>query len=240
MRASERPKTEVLLPFSVGLLQVGLLLLGPNAAITTGLNIVAFLALGAVLPARPWRTAAIASVPGLVFGLVRAGLDSSGTFLMVFLASPLVVAFSAVLVKGGAMLVARAGDEPTADPTGVAGASPRRRKAFETKAQRGRFLVVLVLVLVIAGTVVSRWGGREADSRAAARADQIQAALAGVTAQSLQVDSLTGAMGEGPGPPGGAYNTQSLRPTASEPRPRSRCGCSTAASGWWSRPRARS
>lgn len=209
MTVSDRSQVEVLLPLAAGLLVVGVSAVGLGSGATTLLDMAVFLALGTVLPKRVWRTAAIATAPGLVVGLVRAGSDSVGLFLVVVVASPLVIALSALLVKGGALLVARAGDSPSPTPNGP-GRGGRRRKAFETKEQRGRFLVVLAILLVAGTSALSDWGAAEADRRAAAREEQIRTALAGRTPQSLQIEGLTGTAADRPGLPGGPYDRATL------------------------------
>ena len=210
MSQTDRPLVRVLLPLAAGLASIGVSSLGFDPGVGVVLAMVVFLALGAALPTRPWRTAAIASVPGLVVALVRAGADSLGLFLVVAATSPLFVALSALLVKGGALLVARAGAQPSAVPDALPGARRPRRKAFDTKEQRGRFLVVLALLLVIGGVALSRWGADEADRRANIREEQIRTALAGRTPESLLVDGLANASGDRPGLPGGPYDAASL------------------------------
>ena len=193
---------------AAGLLAVGVSAVGLDSGVSTLLEVAIFLGLGTVLPTRVWRTAAIATAPGLVVGLARAGSESLGLFLVVLVASPLLIALSALLVKGGALLVARAGDSPA--PAAPGRGEPPRRKLFETKEQRGRFLVVLAIVLVVGARALSGWGGAEADRRAAARAEQIRTALAGHTTESLQIEGLTSAGADSPGLPGAPYHRATL------------------------------
>lgn len=212
MSRSDRPLVGVLLPLAAGLASVGVSALGLDPGVASVLAMVVFVALGAAHPARPWRTAAIASMPGLVVALVLVGSESLGLFLVVVATSPLYVALSALLVKGGALLVARADARPSAVPTTVPGRGQPRRRAFETREQRGRFLVVLALLLVIGGIALSRWGAGEADRRAEVRQGQIRTALVGQTPESLRVDGVTTAFGDRPDLPGGPYDTTTLGP----------------------------
>lgn len=212
MNPSDRSLVGVLLPLAAGLASLGVWALGFDSGISTVAAMAIFLALGAALPERPWRTAAIASTPGLVVALVRAGSDSMGLLLVVVATSPLYVALAALLVKGGTLLVARAGARPSAVPTTVSGRAQPRRRAFETKEQRGRFLVILALLLFIAGVALSRWGAGEADRQAEVREGQIRTALVGQTPESLRVDGVTTAFGDGPDLPGGPYDTAALGP----------------------------
>ncbi len=200
---------EILLPVAAGLLLTGVSAVGRSGGATTVAHAIVFLGLGAVLPARPWRSAALASAPGFLVGLVRAGSDSLGSLLVVVVVTPLIVALGALMVRAGTLLAAR----PDAPPTGEPRPDPaRRRRRFETKEQRGRFLVVLVLVLVVASRAFHAWGAAEADRRAAAREQEIRTALEGRTLQSLRIDHVRSTSGAGPGLPGGPYDGATLGP----------------------------
>lgn len=200
---------EILLPVAAGVLLVGVSAVWLDSGATMVANVMVFLGLGAVLPAHPWRSAALASAPGFLVGLVRAGSDSLGSLLVVVVVTPLIVALAALMVRAGALLVAR----PDAPPTGEPPPGPgRRRRRFETKEQRGRFLVVLVLLLVVASRAFDAWGAAEADRRAAAREQEMRTALEDRTLQSLRTDYVRSISGADPGLPGGPYDQATLGP----------------------------
>ena len=188
---------EVLLALATGLLIVGL-----NSAVPVGggavLGLMALLALGAVLPEHPWRTGAIAAAPIVVVAVVAAAGDSLGAAALLLVASPVLAAVCAATVKGGAMLAA-----PSTEPK----AGDRRWRPFETQAQRGRFLVIVAVVLVTGTSYCRNLGAGDADRAAAQRVEEIRAALEGQDAESLRRASLgSGLTGRGD-VPGGPYRS---------------------------------
>jgi hypothetical protein len=79
---------------------------------------------------------------------------------------------------------------------------------FDSQLNRGRFLIV-VFVLVIAGVLVlNGWGAGAADKEARRRTAQIEAALRGHTPADLQPALLAQAYSAtAPGLPGGPYRS---------------------------------
>ena len=75
--------------------------------IAAGIVLATVVTLGAALHDHPWRTAAIAVLPGVGVSLARAPNDSFGHLVLVSLASPIVVIVAGLLVKGGGTLVHR-------------------------------------------------------------------------------------------------------------------------------------
>ncbi len=171
------------MPLGAGLalIAVGWALPRPVAS-TVGL--VTLLGLGAVIPERPWRTAALTASPSLVASLVHATGESAASVGLVVLLSPLLVAFATLVIMGGRLLVGHQPD--AAPPVESADDFGRRWKPFETKAQRGRFLVIVAILVVVGSGFLSRCGSAEADRDASRRAEEIRTALNGRSPQSLQ------------------------------------------------------
>lgn len=191
-------EAELLLPLTAGLLSVAV-----HSAVPVGwallLDLLVLLALGAVLPGHPWRTGAVAAIPAIVAALVRAAGDSMGTFAVLLIASPVFLALTVLVVKGGALLVA-----PPPEPR-TAG---RRWRPFETQAARGRFLVIVAVVLVVGVSWSRNLGAGEADRAAGRRVEEIRGALQGQTVESLRQASLRQSLtGDGAGVPGGPYRS---------------------------------
>lgn len=209
MGSGER-EIAVLLPIAAGLILVALPYVVPVGTITVVVDVVTLLALGAVLPQRPWRTGAIAAFPTIVGAVLRAAGESPALFALAVIGSPIVVAIFTLLVKGGAMFL-RPGTNEAGDPEFRAQEGGRRRwRPFETKVQRGRFLIVVAVLLLIGSRALSNCGAEEADRLAARRASEIRAALSGRTPESVHVEGMTGAFEDGPGLPGGPYRHASL------------------------------
>ena len=200
IRQTNEKGAELLLPLAGGLLMVG-----TNSTVPLGgaglLGLLVLLALGAVLPEHPWRTGAIAAGPMMVAAVAAVAGDSLGASALFLVASPILVAIFAAAVKGGAMLAA-----PASEPR----AGDGRWRPFETQAQRGRFLVIVAVVLVIGTSYCRNLGNGEADRAAARRVEEIRGALEGHTAESLRRASIgSGLSGRGV-VPGGPY--RSTRP----------------------------
>lgn len=188
---------EVLLPLATGLLIVGI-----DSVVAVGgaglLGLMVLLTLGAVLPGKPWRTGAIVAAPIVVAAVVTAAGDSLGASALLLVASPVLVALCAAVVKGGAMLAAPATEPKAGD----------RRRPFETQAQRGRFLVIVAVLLVVGTSYCRNVGAGEADRAAARRVAEIRAALEGHTAASL----LGASIGPSLSVPGGPYRSMTPGP----------------------------
>ena len=209
-RSGER-EIAVLLPLAAGLILAALPYVVPVGTITVVVDVVTLLALGAVLPQQPWRTGAIAASPTIVGAVLRAAGESPALFALAVIGSPIVVAIFALLVKGGAVFLRPAGANETGDPEKRAQEGGRRRwRPFETKTQRGRFLIVVAVLLLIGSRALSNWGAEEADRLAALRASEIHAALSGRTPESVRVEGMTGAFEDRPGLPGGPYRHATL------------------------------
>lgn len=176
-------ETALLLPLIAGLLAVALARVVPVEPVVTVIDLVILLALGAALPDKPWRTAAISGVPGLVVLLARLHDRSAATIALTLALLPLAFLFTGILVKAGAALAERPARRVT---------EGRRRKPFETRAQRGRFLLVLLVVVLLGGRWLHDWGREEVDRDAARRADEVRRALTNRTPLSLQVAVLGG------------------------------------------------
>lgn len=193
---------QLLLPLATGLLIVAL-----GAAVPAGgaalLVLLVMLTLGAVVRGHAWRTGAIAAAPVVVAAVGGAAGESLGTAAVLLLASPVLVAVLAAAAKGGSLLVAHS-DGPDA---GAGGWRP-----FETQAQRGRFLVIVAVLLVVGGMWLRNLGAGEADRAAARRVAEIRAALAGQTAATLQGTALSFLVDGGGAVPGGPY--RSVQPGA--------------------------
>lgn len=127
--------------------------------------------------------------------------------------SPVAVLVAGLVIAGAALVAPRLG----------------RWRPFETKAQRGRFLVVVGAVAVIGTTWLSNWGAADADAAAARRAEEIRAALDGRTPESIRRDSLLrlySGEGDYPGGPyrGAAFDGERFTATAEvRKRLQSRC-----------------
>lgn len=202
------------MPVAVGLVLAALPFVVPQRGLIVALDIAALLALGAWRQEKPWRSGAIVALPGAAVALARATDDSLGSFALVASTSPVVVAVSGLLVKAGGLLVHRADQEPASGPGDASGGHGRghRRKLFETKPQRARFLVIVAAVLGIGVSLLEWWGAEEADRRASERAEEIQTALAGRTPESLLIEGVMGSSAL----PGGPYRFASLGPGAFE------------------------
>lgn len=201
-------EAELLLPLAAGLALLAVSYATSNGAWTGVLNLVTLLALGAIVPENPWRTGAIAATPGVFAAVLAAANRPMGTLALIVVLSPLVLVVAGLLVKGGALLVARSED---ASPGGQHGASAKHRwRPFETKAQRGRFLVVIAVLVLVGSSWLSNWGASEANRAAARRVDEIRSALAGHTPESLRRDALMHGYGGDSGVPGGPYRVTSL------------------------------
>lgn len=124
---------QVLLPLAAGLVFVSAAYTLSSVGLLTALNLVVMLALGAVIHERPWRTGAIATLPGLVFALLRAADDSAGSLAIMVAISPLAVAISGLVVRGGRLLAphpatdsADLGANASGDAAGGSPLAPRR------------------------------------------------------------------------------------------------------------------
>lgn len=213
---SQTGAARLLLPLVAGVLAAGLgeVLPAPAAFVVHG---VLPLTLGALLPSHPWRSGVLFAAPALCVMVARAGAASAGLVAFVVVTSPVVVLIAGLLVKGGAVLFPRGGHGADRDGPTVERRGGPRRGLFETKAQRGRFLVVLALVLVAAAAGIDNWGAAEADRMAARRAEEISDALAGASPADLRPRLLGAAYGGlGERPPGGPYTW--LRPGTDELR----------------------
>lgn len=210
----------VLLPFAAGLLLVALPYVVPVGSITVVIDLVTLLVLGAVLPQQPWRTGAIAALPTIVGAVLRAAGESPAVFALAVLGSPLAVALFGLVVKGGALFLRPASTKEAGElEEDAEEGGGRRWRPFETKAQRGRFLIVVAVLFLVGSRALSNWGAEEADRMAALRASEIQDALSGRTPQSVHVEAMTGAFEDRSGLPGGPYQqasfgTNSFRATA--------------------------
>lgn len=162
-------------------------------------NLAALLALGAVLRNDPWRAGGIAAVPLVVAMVLDRGLSPLRAVGVTLVAVPFVLVGSALVSRAGSMLVA-ADEEGTAEP-GAGG----RRGRFDTKARRGRFLVVLGIAVALANGACSAWGTRAADQKAAAREAEIRRALDPMTADQVMPRVLAVLDSSGEGLPGGPY-----------------------------------
>lgn len=201
-------EAELLLPLAAGLALLAVSYATPDGAWTGLLSLVTLLALGAMVPENPWRTGAIAGSPGVFAAVLEAANRSMGALALIVVLSPVVLVVAGLLVKGGSLLVGRSED---ASPGEQRGAPVEHRwRPFETKAQRGRFLVVVAVLVLVGSSWLSNWGAAEADRAAARRVDQIRSALAGHTPESLRRAGLSYAYGGGGGVPGGPYSTTSL------------------------------
>ena len=198
-RTSQR-ETAFLLPLIVGLFSVALERAIPDA-LSTLAYVVTLLGLGALLPDKPWRSAAIASLPGACLLLARSPGRPLATVLLTIVLFAASVGFSGLLVKAGALLAQRSRRDHASHPGDT---PPGPWKPFQTKAQRGRFLVVLLVIVLIGGQRLSVWGRDEVDREADRRAAQMRTALNGRSPKSLQIDIFK-AGNEGTTPPGGPY-----------------------------------
>jgi len=197
---TEPGAAHLLLPLATGLL-IGAI----NAVVPFGaaglVGLMLLLTLGAVLPGHPWRTGAIAAAPTVLAAVVAGAGDSLGAAALFLVASPVLVAIFAAAVKGGSMLVASTTEPKTGDG---------RWRPFETQAQRGRFLVIVAVLLVIGTSYCRNLGAGEADRLADRRVESLRSALAGQTAETLlQATLRSGFTGTGT-VPGGPY--RSARP----------------------------
>ena len=175
-------------------------------------NLVLILALGAVVRENPWRAGALASLPLMGVVLIRTGTTSALALAVAVVVGPVFLVISALLAKAGSMLVARGPDE--AAPDGLAPVGPTGRRAmFDTKAQRGRFLVIVALVVMMVTGTVSAVSSRAADRKAEERVAEIRLALNGKTPEELVPGMIVGFIGDdsvGPVLPGGPYEV--IRP----------------------------
>jgi len=102
---------------------------------------------------------------------------------------------------------------------------------FDSQRNRGRFLVVVFVLLFIGARIVTGWGAKEADRESARRASEIRTALEGRTADALRPAFLPGRSGAAV--PGGPYDTViSDQDGGSGRASRSAGASSPAASGW--------
>lgn len=190
LRDVPQQRASVLLPFAAGLFIVAVAQLAVPAivmAVTVGVLV----AVGAVVPERPWRTAAIAEAPVLVLALARAVGQSIALVGVVVLTLPLVLAISVLLLKAGA---------------GLRRERPAGGGVFATKARRGAFLIAMVAVLVVGNAVFTQRWSDAVYGRALQRQEEIRSALRGRTPQSLQAQALARAFsGAGDALPGGPY-----------------------------------
>lgn len=201
--ANRRRQADILLALAAGLVLVGLARVLP-ASLSSIAGVVTLLALGAVVRHAPWRTGALAAAPAVVAGLVRAAGESLSSVAVIVVLAPLLVAICALVVKGGGYLVDRRSD--AAGPTDEDGSSGGRRwRPFETKAQRGRFLVIVAVLVVVGGGLLSTCSGDQADRVASRRAEEIRVALEGRSPASLQ----TG-LAMNPELPGGPYRVAAV------------------------------
>lgn len=199
-RTSQR-ETAFLLPLIVGLFNVALARAVPVGDVTTLALVATLLGLGAVLPEKPWRSAAIASLPGACLLLLRSPGKPIAIVLLTVVLFAGSVGLRGLLVKGGHLLVQRSHRDHASHRDDT---PPEPWKPFQTRAQRGRFLVVLLAIVLIGGQRLSVWGKDEADREADRRAAQIRTALNGRSPKSLQIDIFKGA-NDGTTPPGGPY-----------------------------------
>lgn len=199
-RTSPR-ETAFLLPLIAGLFSVALARAIPSDLVSTLAYVVTLLGLGAVLPAKPWRSAAIGSLPGACLLLARSPGKPIAIALLTIVLFAVSVGINGLLVKGGALLAQRSRRDHAAHRDDT---PPGPWKPFQTKAQRGRFLVVLLAIVLIGGQRLSVWGSDEVDREADRRAAQIRTALNGRSPKSLQIDIL-GSANAGTTPPGGPY-----------------------------------
>ena len=186
---------ELLLPLAAGLLIIGISAAVPVAG-SALLGLLVLLTLGAVHPGHPWRAGVLAAAPTILASLVTAAAHSLGLFATLLAGSPILVAIYAAAVHGGSLLVA-----PATEPRAGAG----RWRPFETQAQRGRFLVIVALLLVIGVSWSANVGAGEADRAASRRAEEIRGALEGQTAESLRRTSLISGFTAEWDVPGGPY-----------------------------------
>ncbi len=196
----------MLLAVAAGLALAALPLAVSRPGVVTGVDIAVLLGMGALLPERPWRTGVIVATPGVLAGLLRAAVDGSEVpFPVLVLASPVALVISGLIVKVGAALVERR-DQDSSDPRQPAPRGDgRRRRPFETKAQRARFLVLLTTVFVIGSSLLDNWGAGEVDEAARRREAEIRSALEGRTAEQISTQGIAGIYGDGPDLPGGPY-----------------------------------
>ena len=183
MAMDSEERRGIWVPLAVGFVLVAVRqVLSPPVAVAV--TVAVLLGLGALLPRRPWRTAVIAALPGLAAGLVVGLRHSVGWAALALVLFPVGVAVTALLVKGGSLLVLR--PEPGSAPV-AAGYRPKR---FETKAQRGRLLVIVAAVVVVGGVFLRSWGTAEVDRMADRRVAAIRAALDGLDPNTLRLDPL--------------------------------------------------
>ncbi len=81
-----------------------------------------------------------------------------------------------------------------------------RWRPFETKAQRGRFLVILGALVLVGVPWLSNWSAQGADRAAAVRAEEIRTSLSGHTPEALRMAGISADQGL----PGGPYRMASL------------------------------
>ena len=122
--------------------------LGQVPAIAIAVTVGTLVGLGAVVPERPWRTAAIAEAPGLALAVAKAARDSLGLVGLVVVMSPLVLVISVVLVGTGAAL-RREHDEHRTRNAGKTAGGPggdpgwaRRDRSRGAFSEHGRALAV--------------------------------------------------------------------------------------------------
>lgn len=204
-------EVEILLPLAAGLILVALPYVVSVSTVTVVMDVVLLLVLGTVLPRNPWQTGAIAMLPTVVGAVLRAAGDSLAVFGLVVLASPLAVAIAGLVVKAGAVFI-RSANKDQEGQLGEDGEQSEARgwRPFETKVQRGRFLIIVAVLFFIGSSFLSNWGAKEADRMAAQRASEIRTALAGRRPDSLQVEGISGVAEGRPGLPGGPYQTAAL------------------------------
>ena len=194
----------VLLPLTAGLILLAVSRVTPDGAAGV-LSLITLFGLGALVPDRPWRTGAIAASPTVAAAVLVAAVEgSTGSAVLFVVGSPLLFAFAGLLVKGGALLVAR--DAVSGDPGHV----EHRWRPFETKAQRGRFLVIVATIVMVGSVWISNWGSAQVDRAAAVRIEQIRSSLAGRTPESIRIQGVIGAAAGGPELPGGPYRGAGL------------------------------
>ena len=197
-------EAELLLPLTAGLMLLAVSRATPDG-VAGVLSLISLFALGALVPDRPWRTGAIAASPTVAVAvLVAAAAGSVGSVVVFVVCSPLLVAFAALLVRGGALLGAR--DAVPCDQ----GRSEQAWRPFETKAQRGRFLVIVATIVMVGSVWMSNWGSAEVDRAAARRVEHIRSSLAGRTPESVRVQGVMGAAAGESQLPGGPYRGAGL------------------------------
>lgn len=158
------------------------------------------LALGAFLPGPPLRAGALASLPLVVAGLATAARGSAARLAFAVVFSPFALLAGGLVATAGVLVGDYVREEVAA--RGSPGRPAARPARFETKVQRGRFLLGVFVLLGVGGWLVGSWGAGAADDQAGRREKSMGQALRGVTPSDYA--PATAGLG---GLPGGPYRS---------------------------------